>query len=354
MNVFHDFHQTWSISRRNALNAGVLPEGYSAFVEQHAKGLIPDVLALQRRTRAKPPGLAPSRLLTPTPPATPHVIQAKEQLAARGNRIAIRQRQTEIVCAIESISPGNEGSKAASRAFVEKSIEFLRGELHLLVIDLFPPRRAIHLTFTRRSRDQLEEEPFEQPADKPLTLAAYVAGEPTAGIEITAYIEPVGVGDRMPDMPAYLERNGHVPVPLEATYLAGWDSCPADMRELVETGKLSGEDESRSVHGLLRSRQGRLPEGVASLACVRARSTKEAEVAAMSGNQKVEFTHRQGKFLAFIHLYYRLHRQGRRAGHGAVFPRDPAHSPWNDRQAGATGPGDQKARRATLGPRGHP
>jgi hypothetical protein len=34
-----------------------------------------------------------------------------------------------------------------------------------------------------------------------------------------------------------------VPVPLEATYRATWASCPADMRELVETGKLSAEDE---------------------------------------------------------------------------------------------------------------
>jgi hypothetical protein len=44
-------------------------------------------------------------------------------------------------------------------------------------------------------------------------------------------------------MPAYLERSGFIPVPLEATYQATWDSCPADMRELVETGRLSGEDE---------------------------------------------------------------------------------------------------------------
>ncbi len=43
-------------------------------------------------------------------------------------------------------------------------------------------------------------------------------------------------------MPAYLEYNGHVPVPLEATYQAAWSTCPADFRELVETGKLSGEE----------------------------------------------------------------------------------------------------------------
>ena len=77
----------------------------------------------------------------------------------------------------------------------------------------------------------------------PLTLAAYVAGDVLAGIATTAYVEPIGVGDTLPEMPAYLERSGYVPVPLEATYQAAWASCPPDMRELVETGRLSGEEE---------------------------------------------------------------------------------------------------------------
>ena len=34
--LFHDFHQAWSIGIRNALNGGLLPKGYSALVGQHA------------------------------------------------------------------------------------------------------------------------------------------------------------------------------------------------------------------------------------------------------------------------------------------------------------------------------
>ena len=44
-------------------------------------------------------------------------------------------------------------------------------------------------------------------------------------------------------MPAYLDRTVYVSVPLEATYQAAWATCPVDMRELVETGKLTGEGE---------------------------------------------------------------------------------------------------------------
>ncbi len=242
-NVFHDFHQTWSISIRNALNAGLLPEGYSALVEQHALGVVPDVLALQRRNRPRRPDQPRGGVLTPTPPQTRHVLHTKELLAARANRIVIRHRLGEIVCVLEIVSPGNKGSRSALRSFVEKSVEFLRNGIHLLVIDLFPPTPRDPYGIHKAIWDEFAEEPFELPIGKPLILAAYVAGDPVAGIETTAYIEPVGVGDRLKDMPAYLERDGHVPVPLEATYESAWASCPADMRELVETGKLSGEEE---------------------------------------------------------------------------------------------------------------
>jgi hypothetical protein len=43
-------------------------------------------------------------------------------------------------------------------------------------------------------------------------------------------------------MPAYIDPEEYVPVPLEATYQAAWANCPADLRELVETGRLPGEE----------------------------------------------------------------------------------------------------------------
>lgn len=50
------------------------------------------------------------------------------------------------------------------------------------------------------------------------------------------------MGDPLPDMPAYLDRSGYVPVPLESTYQSAWATCPADLREFVETGKVPGEN----------------------------------------------------------------------------------------------------------------
>jgi hypothetical protein len=234
-NVFHHFHQRWTIAICDALNAGLLPPGYSALVEQHAGGLVPDVLTLQRRPQ--PAG----GVLAATPPKTSLVRQAKTVLAARGNRVVIRHRLGEVVCVLEVVSPGNKSGRAALRAFVEKTIDFLRQGVHLLVIDILPPTPRDPQGMHKAIWDEIEEDPFELPPGKPLTLAAYVAGDLLTGSEVTAYVECIGIGDTLPDMPAYLDRRGYVPVPLEATYQVAWATCPADLRELVETGKLSGE-----------------------------------------------------------------------------------------------------------------
>src|SRR5206468_8993106 len=99
-NLFHDFHQTWTIAIRNALNGGLLPEGFSALVEQHAGGVMPDVIALQRRARPKRPSQPiGGGVITATPPKTLHVIRAAEEIsAARGNRITIRHPLGRVIC----------------------------------------------------------------------------------------------------------------------------------------------------------------------------------------------------------------------------------------------------------------
>ncbi|MCC6418410.1 MAG: DUF4058 family protein [Gemmataceae bacterium] len=238
-NLFHDFHQTWTIAIRNSLNGGLLPRGYSALVEQHAGGVVPDVLALQRRSRldepAEPQGGA---VVTATPPKTRHVMRADQEIiAARGNRITIRHPLGRVICVIEIVSPGNKGSRSALRSFVEKTVAFLQQGVNALVIDLFPPSTRDPQGIHKAIWDEIQEQPFELPPDKPLTLAAYRAGIPKV-----AYVEPVGVGDQLPDMPAYLDPDHYVLVPLEPTYQASWTSCPEDMREAVEKGLPLSDD----------------------------------------------------------------------------------------------------------------
>ena len=49
--LFHDFHQSWSIRIKDALNSGRLPEGVAALVEQRAGPKESDVLAIEVRPK---------------------------------------------------------------------------------------------------------------------------------------------------------------------------------------------------------------------------------------------------------------------------------------------------------------
>jgi hypothetical protein len=238
-NLFHDFHQTWTINIRNVLNGGLLPKGFSALVEQHTGGVVPDVIALQQRSRPnRPHERTGGNVVTATPPKTLHMIRAQERIfARRGNRLAIRHPLGHVVCIIEIVSPGNKSSRSALRSFVEKTADFLEQGVHVLVIDLFRPSVRDPQGIHKAIWDEIEEQPFELPSDKPLTLAAYVAGIPKV-----AYVQPVGVGDLLPDMPAYIDADSYVPIPLEPTYQTTWASCPEAMRDAVERGEPLSEE----------------------------------------------------------------------------------------------------------------
>jgi hypothetical protein len=227
--IFHHFHQDWTVEIARTLNRGALPAGYYAMTEQVAGGPIPDVLTFQHG--ANPPSRSNGNVAALTaPPRTRFVRSAEaEQYAAKANRIAIRHPLGEVVAVLEIVSPGNKDSRHALRAFVEKSVEFLRHGIHLLVIDLLPPMLRDPQGIHKAIWDEIRDEPFELPPDKPLTLVAYAASPIK-----TAYIEPVAVGDILPDMPLFLAPGMHVLVPLETTYQTTWSACPEPMRALLE------------------------------------------------------------------------------------------------------------------------
>jgi hypothetical protein len=66
------------------------------------------------------------------------------------------------------------------------------------------------------------------PPNTPLTLAAYDAGPPQV-----AYVEMVGVGNTLPDMPLFLQPEVYVPAPLEATNQTSWNVFPGALKMLL-------------------------------------------------------------------------------------------------------------------------
>jgi hypothetical protein len=239
--IYHHFHQRWTISICDALNAGLLPPGYSALVEQYSTGLYPDVLAVQRRNQ-KPSrrGLATTTLEAPR---TRMVVQLREgRFHERANRVVVRHHLGEVVSVIEVVSPGNKAGRIAIGEFVAKAVDFLRQGINLLVVDPFPPGSQDPQTLHKLIWDEFDPGvPFELPDDEPLLLASYRAAASVEEITPAAFIEPVQVGAELPEIPVWLDTDYYVNLPLEATYRAAWDVCPADFRHLVEQGELPDE-----------------------------------------------------------------------------------------------------------------
>jgi hypothetical protein len=233
--VFHDFHHLWITSIRRGLNSGVLPPDYYAMADQVAGPWNPDVLALQRRPTPQP---AP-RPATPAAVAIGDVARqvrfhdrakSPRRTAWRPKRVAVRHKTGDrVVALIEIVSPNNKSSRAAIRSFAEKPTAFISDGIHLLVLDVFPPGprdpRGVHPIIWGPFNDA----PFELPADKPLTLAAYAAGPVPE-----TFVDSVAVGDTLPDMPLFLTPDDGVKVPLEATYQAAREEVPGRWREVLE------------------------------------------------------------------------------------------------------------------------
>ena len=242
--LFHHFHQDWSIEIARTLNRGHLPKGFSALVEQRAGPREGSVLSIEGGQRPGSGGEHTGSVATMEPPVT-RIIRstAKRIYSDRANRILVKHHLGQIVAVIEILSPGNKESRAAVRDFVEKTIDFLRTGIHALVIDLFPPTRRDPCGIHKVIWDEILEEDFDFPAGKDRILVSY-----NAGPERVAYIEPVAVGDPLPDMPLFLTYYMHVKVPLELTYQATWDASPEEMRRAVETGVMP-EPEAKSRSG---------------------------------------------------------------------------------------------------------
>lgn len=226
---YHHFHQDWIIEIGRALNGGLLPPGYSAETDQQILNREPDIVAIASNGASPVGGVAVATL----PPRARQVARIESEsaiYARKANRLSIRLEDDTLVAIVEVLSPGNKDGKGAINSFKSKIVDFLRLGINVVLIDLFPPTRRDPQGIHQLIWDELTGEPFEAPpADKPLTVACYDAGG-----AITAYVDPVAVGDPLPDVPLFLAPGWYVNIPLEQTYSRSWSLGPKSIRDLFE------------------------------------------------------------------------------------------------------------------------
>lgn len=237
--LFHSFHVTWVALMAVRLNE-VLPSDFYALPERKAFGWEPDVLMIgggrDGQANGEPAGEPqPGGLLLETAP--PQVELALTGPPATKQRVVAVRREADdrLVSVIEIVSPGNKSSRHGFEAFVDKAVELLERGIHVHVIDLLPPTprdpRGLHAAIWEAYA--AAESP---PLAKPLTVAAYVAGDPWR-----AFVQSVAVGDRLPDMPLFLEPDRYVPAPLEEIYMAAFTGFPRRWRDVLAATVAGGD-----------------------------------------------------------------------------------------------------------------
>jgi hypothetical protein len=225
--VFHDFHLSWLPAIKRALNAGLLQRGYYAMGEQVAGLGNPDVLALRAPDDLDDAGGGLALAVAP-----PKVWLEDDIYATKTRSVVIRRTNgDEVVAVIEIVSPGNKNSRHGIRSFVSKAVEYLNSYVHLLIVDLLPPGprdpQGIHPEIWGEYTDTR----FELPADRRLTLVSYLSDE-----RKRAFVEPVAVGNPLPEMPLFLSPDRYINVPLDRTYTEAWNEVPQRWQRVLAPG----------------------------------------------------------------------------------------------------------------------
>ncbi len=232
--IFHDFHHAWIEEIKRALNSGILPDDYYALAEQFAGGFGPDVLTLEGpASDAEEDALAPPSaggnggVLLATPNVKLTDETDREFYRRKQNAIVVRHVRGDRV--VEIVSPGNKPGLRVFQAFVERAAELIDQQVHLLLLDVFPPGPRDPQGIHGAIWEDIAGEFYTLPAGSLLTFAAY-----EAGLRVRAYAQHPALGDELPDMPLFLAREACVKVPLAQCYQSAYAAVPRRWRRVLD------------------------------------------------------------------------------------------------------------------------
>ncbi len=114
--------------------------------------------------------------------------------------------------------------------FVDKLEHAISLGIHVLLVDLFAPRKFDPAGMHGAVWERFSDEPASSvPDNEPLALASYVAGP-----QPEAFLERLAVGVPFVDMPLFLNADRYIDVPLESTYNQAFRGLPVIWRQVLE------------------------------------------------------------------------------------------------------------------------
>ena len=218
--VFRDFHHSWISQIKHTLNDGVLPMDFYAMAEQWPS-------TGQPRT----PAPRPSTGVLPRPKVRDAAQTEEDWYRRKKSHVKVRHLTDDrVIALIEIVSAGNKSSKKAFQAFVDKTLELLDAEVHLLLIDVLPRTKRDPQGIHPAIWENITDEPASCSGNGPLSAVAYEVVRDG----VNAYCESCAVGANLPDMPLFLAEDAQVPVPLEKTYAAAFREVPQRWRQVID------------------------------------------------------------------------------------------------------------------------
>ena len=224
--IFHAFHHSWIEEIHRALLKR-LPADYYSLPEQIAAGVGPDILALKSDDQNEPDG---GGLATKTRPKTKLYQETETEFYLSKQKAVVVHHVSgdRVVAVIEIVSPGNKNSAHGLRSFVTKARELLRLKIHLLIVDPIPVSSRDPFGLHAAIIEDFHDDPLRLPVETPLSVFAYECDD-----RVRSYLEPLAVGDCLPDMPVFLYPEMYIDVPLEATYMAAWEAVPRRWQKVI-------------------------------------------------------------------------------------------------------------------------
>lgn len=230
--IYHAFHHSWIEEIHRAV-LKLLPEDYYSLPEQQAAGFGPDVLTLKSDDweDATVGGVATKpRPKTKLFQETPTEFYLRKQKSVAIHHVS----GDRIVAMIELVSPGNKNSRHGIRSFVRKARELLKQKVHLLIVDPFPVSSRDPSGLHAAIIEEFQDDPLVLPPELPLSTFSYECDDC-----VRTYLEPLAVGDPLPDMPVFLYPGMYIEVPLEATYLSAWEAVPPRWQKVIEVPNIT-------------------------------------------------------------------------------------------------------------------
>lgn len=210
------FHSLWAAAIVEKLNRDVLGDEYFADMHVHIGSQVEvDVATLKDHPTPSAGSTATAVKPTWTPPATSLVLPTvfPDDIAVQ---IFNTSAGTELVAAIELVSPGNKDRAEARRAFAAKCVGYLARGIGLVVIDVVTNRLA---NLHNETIDMLgQRAPFVISPPSPIYAVAYRPSRQPKGDQIEIWPHALAVGGELPTLPLALRNAGAIPLELEETY----------------------------------------------------------------------------------------------------------------------------------------